>query len=64
MSRVRALALPLIATSLVLAACGGDDDETTTTTAAAVTTEAAISARSPSDRAREGASMSPRNLSR
>lgn len=41
MSRVRALALPLIATSLVLAACGGDDDETTTTTAAAVTTEAA-----------------------
>ncbi len=41
MSRVRALALPLIATSLMLAACGGDDDETTTTTAAAVTTEAA-----------------------
>jgi uncharacterized surface protein with fasciclin (FAS1) repeats len=45
MSRVRVLALPLLATSLLLAACGGDDEstETTATTAAATaTSEAAV----------------------
>ena len=41
MSRVRALVLPLVVSSLVLASCGGDDDETTATTAAPATSAAA-----------------------